>query len=119
MIANSEDRQSENVMSEKEEISQADVVPAHSEVVKEHPVEGPGRGRALLILFVAAAAAAIIYGIRVRSSDEKKLKRATEESAIMSVRVTSPAVGAASQDLILPGNVQAFTEAPIYSRSDG
>jgi RND family efflux transporter MFP subunit len=119
MIANSEDRQSENVMNGKEEISQADVVPAHAEVVKEHPVDSPGRGRFLLILFVVAAASAIIYGIRVRSADEKKLKRATEESAIMSVRVTNPVVGAASQDLVLPGNVQAFTETPIYSRTDG
>jgi RND family efflux transporter MFP subunit len=119
MIARSEDPQSEKDMNGKEEISHADVVPAHVEVVKEHPIESPGRGRVLLILFAIAVIAAIVYGIRVRSATEKKLERATVESAIMSVHVTSPVVGSASQDLVLPGNVQAFTETPIYSRTDG
>jgi RND family efflux transporter MFP subunit len=119
MIAHGEENQSEKAMNVKEDISRVDVVPAHAEVVKEHPIESPGRGRVLLILFAIAAISAIVYGIRVRSTTEKKLERATVESAIMSVHVTNPAIGSASQDLVLPGNVQAFTETPIYSRTDG
>ena len=119
MIANGEDRQLENTMNAKEEVPHADVVPAHPEVVKEHATEIPGSGRMLLILFAVAALAAIVYGLRVRSSSEKKLERATEEAAVVSVHVIHPVVGAASQDLVLPGNVQAFTETPIYSRTDG
>ncbi len=119
MIANGEDRQLENTMNAKEEVPQVDVVPAHPEVVKEHAIERPGSGRILLLLFAIAALAAIVYGLRARSSSEKKLERATEEAAVMSVHVIHPVIGAASQDLVLPGNVQAFTETPIYSRTDG
>jgi len=43
----------------------------------------------------------------------------TAEAAALPVNVVLPTVGSTSQELVLPGNVQAFIETPIYSRTNG
>lgn len=112
----------ENVMPSTQEAvepAQADVVPAHKEEHSNSPVEGPGSGRTIGILFAVALIAAIFYGLHVRSSREKELIRATDEAAIPTVNIVKPQMGSEAQNLVLPGNVQAFTETPIYSRTNG
>jgi RND family efflux transporter MFP subunit len=112
----------ENVMPTQEavEAARTDVVPAHKEEVSPTPpLDGAGSGRILGILFVIALLAAIFYGLHVRSSHEKELTQATDEAAVPTVNVIRPQAGSAAQELVLPGNVQAFTETPIYSRTNG
>jgi len=76
-----------------------------------------------MILALAAAAAAlglaIRAGIATRVNAESSLVQTTEAAAIPSVRVTHPAAGAPLQELILPGNTQAFSDTPIYARTNG
>ncbi len=72
-------------------------------------------GIVLAILF----ALAVIFGVRDRSQHEKTLTAATDAAAIPTVNTTYPSGGATSQAVILPGNVQAFIEAPIYARTNG
>ncbi len=72
-------------------------------------------GGILAILF----AAAVIYGIHSRTTHEDTLKSATEAAAIPTVNTTYPSGGANAQEVILPGNVQAFIETPIYARTNG
>jgi RND family efflux transporter MFP subunit len=62
---------------------------------------------------------AIAYGLHLRSMSEKRLSIATEEAAIPSVNVVHPVEGSKADDLALPGNVAAFTDTPIYSRTNG
>ena len=50
---------------------------------------------------------------RIRSSGNRK------EDALLTVSVTRPKVTTESQSLTLPGNTQAFKEAPIYARTSG
>jgi RND family efflux transporter MFP subunit len=100
--------------------AQTDVVPARREEASNNPPEGgSGAGKMIGILFAVALIAAILYGVHLRSSHEKELAEATDEAAIPTVNVTHPQTGSAAQELILPGNVQAFTETPIYSRTNG
>jgi len=112
----------ENVMPGTQEVvdaTQTDVVPAHKSDHVNNPVEGPGSGRTIGILFAVVLLLSIFYGLHVRSTHEKELARSTDESAIPSVNVVHPQSGSEAQDLVLPGNVQAFTETPIYSRTNG
>lgn len=100
--------------------TQGDVVPAHREDVSAPPPDsGQGSGKMLGILFAVALLVAILYGLHIRSTHEKELVKATDEAAIATVNVTYPKQGSAAQELVLPGNVQAFTETPIYSRTNG
>jgi RND family efflux transporter MFP subunit len=75
-------------------------------------------------IFVAAAAfaalALMIYsGIHSRAAAESRLKQRTEEAAIPTVTVVFPKEGAPTQEIVLPGNTQAFSDAPIYARTSG
>ncbi|WP_031496809.1 efflux RND transporter periplasmic adaptor subunit [Bryobacter aggregatus] len=76
-----------------------------------------------LVLFVAAIAIIIGYfvyaGLHNRVSAEANLKTETERAAIATVNVVSPTAGAPMQEIVLPGNVQAFSDTPIYARTSG
>jgi len=50
---------------------------------------------------------------------ESSLARSTEEAAIPIVNVTHPKGGAPLEELILPGNTQAFSDTPIFARTNG
>ena len=62
----------------------------------------------------------VLYlGIHARSVAEAGLKQATQEALKISVRVVAPVPTAADQELVLPGNTQAFITAPINARTNG
>ncbi len=83
----------------------------------------PGARRRTAILVVAAAFAALallIYsGIHSRAAAESRLAQRTQEIATPTVAVVSPKEGAPTQEIVLPGNTQAFSDAPIYARTSG
>jgi len=110
----------ENVMNVQEEkTARVDVVPAHP-IPPEQKINAPGGSRGLILLFGAVVViGAVIYGLHSRSVSERSLERATDDAAILTVHTIRPSVGTGSQELILPGSVLAFTETPIFSRTDG
>jgi RND family efflux transporter MFP subunit len=62
----------------------------------------------------------VIYtGIHERAMAETTLGVRTEQAAIPSVSVIQPTPGAASQEIVLPGNTQPFNATPIYARTNG
>jgi RND family efflux transporter MFP subunit len=87
------------------------------------PPRRSGRLGPVALLAIGALAGAVslgIYsGISARSTADVKLKRATEEAAVAVVNVVSPTPGAPTQEILLPGTTQAFTDAPIYARTSG
>ena len=77
-------------------------------------------------VFVAALVAgggmlayAIHGGITTRVAAESILARSTEEAAVPIVNVIHPKEGAPLEELVLPGNTQAFSETPIFARTSG
>jgi RND family efflux transporter MFP subunit len=76
-------------------------------------------------LFVGLAMAALLLGVVIymgihqRAMAESNLGSATERSAITTVDVIQPNSGAALQEIVLPGNAQAFSDTPIYARTNG
>jgi RND family efflux transporter MFP subunit len=69
---------------------------------------------------VLAAIAFLLHsGIHSRAAAESRLKQRTEEASIASVVVVFPQEGAPTQEIVLPGVTQAFTDAPIYARTNG
>ncbi|MBT9329506.1 efflux RND transporter periplasmic adaptor subunit [Acidipila sp. 4G-K13] len=71
------------------------------------------------VLGVVALGAAIYFGIRARAAEETRLTTVTERAAIPSVLVVHPAGDSKTQEIALPGNVQAFIDTPIYARTSG
>jgi RND family efflux transporter MFP subunit len=85
------------------------------------PRPGIRRGTSILVSAAALAALALVIysGIHSRVAAESRLKQRTEEAAIPTVAVVFPREGAPTQEIILPGNTQAFSDAPIYARTSG
>src|SRR5438309_11977602 len=67
-----------------------------------------------IFLFFAGVAA---FGIVVRLRTAATIRTETAQLAVPSVSVVSPQHSAAGQEIMLPGNVQPFVSAPIYSRT--
>jgi len=82
-------------------------------------VEKSGGGHTLIVVIAIALLGAIAYGLHLRSASAKKLATATDDAAILTVEVVHPTTGSQAGDLALPGNVEAFTDTPIYSRTNG
>ncbi|HEY7791285.1 MAG TPA: efflux RND transporter periplasmic adaptor subunit [Vicinamibacterales bacterium] len=72
-----------------------------------------------LALVLVAAAAAAYWGIASRAHAMDRLARDTEAMAITTVAVEHPIRGSLQQELVLPGTMQAFTDAPVYARTNG
>jgi RND family efflux transporter MFP subunit len=75
------------------------------------------------IIFVLAAAAALGFairnGIHARAKASEELAHVTDQAATPIVKVIHPTPAAPLQEIILPGNTQAFTDSPIYARTNG
>src|SRR5713101_6138853 len=86
-----------------------------------HPHLGPRSRTAILVATAALAALTLLIysGIHSRAVAESRLKQRTEEAAIPTVVVVFPREGAPTQEIVLPGNTQAFSDAPIYARTSG
>src|ERR1700678_4069085 len=79
----------------------------------------PRKLRRVGVIAVLAAIAIAAFGILQRRSHEAEVAQWTREQAIPTVAVITPRAGAATQQLVLPGTVQAWFEAPIYARVNG
>ena len=107
-------------------VAEPEVATAHAE---QSPIAQPTpqiqqatnpRGvRTIAIIIAVVLLAAIAYVLYLRSTSEKRVANATEDAAVLSVNVIQPTTGSQSGDLALPGNVVAFTDTPIYSRTNG
>src|SRR5580704_8648892 len=71
---------------------------------------------ALIVLAVVAVAAS---GIRERKAAAESLVQAAQAGAVAQVSVVYPKLGGNTEELVLPANIQAFVEAPIYARTHG
>lgn len=79
-------------------------------------------GRQLLRAAVFVGTAAVIVAAWAGVTGHHaaaQLKDVTEQEAVVNVATTKPTAQPGLADLVLPGNVQANYEAPIYARTSG
>jgi RND family efflux transporter MFP subunit len=81
---------------------------------------GSAATRAIFLLFaVVVMAIIVIWGISSRRQANAQLALETRELAVPIVMVMHPKPGAPQQEIVLPGDIQPFTDAPIYARTNG
>ncbi len=86
-------------------------------VVRETRPRRGGMRMALLGLLLAAALAG--YGIWSRETALAALGNRADDAAIPRVQVVTPEPGPTSRTVTLPGNINAWFEAPIYAQISG
>ncbi|MBV9087652.1 MAG: efflux RND transporter periplasmic adaptor subunit [Acidobacteriaceae bacterium] len=86
--------------------------------------ETPRRARPAHYWLIALLAIVIVVGLVVsgilpRIQARASLRKETQELAVANVVVIQPKVSSGAQELVLPANVQAYVDAPIYARTSG
>jgi len=74
---------------------------------------------ATAIVVLVVVAVIVVAGIVPRMRAAKALAVETRELAVPTVAVIHPKMGAPQSEIVLPGNMQAFMDAPIYARTSG
>ncbi len=82
-----------------------------------HP--SPRRLRFVGILALVIAVVLAGFGIARRLHGESVLKHKVEDNAATTVSVIAPTRSDSHHELVLPGDVQAYYDAPIYARVPG
>jgi RND family efflux transporter MFP subunit len=79
-----------------------------------------GAIRAMVVLAVLALLAVGVYrGINTRIKAAANVKQETIDMSVPTVSVVHPKRGAMKDEIVLPGNIQAFTISPVYARTSG
>ena len=78
-----------------------------------------GRGKILIgaVLLVLITAGAVTF--LNRKSEADALAKETEAVSVPTVAVVQPQAEPGNDELVLPGNLQAFIESPIFARTNG
>jgi len=88
---------------------------------QSHAPGGGGSKHGVLVGLIAVAivAAVVLAGVLPRLRAKDALAAETKRDAIPTVNVMHPKMGAPQNEVVLPGNMQAFNDSPIYARTNG
>src|SRR5271154_5170198 len=72
-----------------------------------------------VVVALLIVAVVVVAGIVPRRRAAAALNKETHDLAIPTVSVMHPKLGAPQSEIVLPGNIQAFNDSPIYARTNG
>jgi RND family efflux transporter MFP subunit len=94
-------------------------------MTEKHPTpddKAAPSGRRVLFtgsVIAIAAAATAMTGISNRAKSVQEVARWTDEQSIPTVAVVTPTVAPSQDELVLPGNIEAFYTGSIFARASG
>jgi RND family efflux transporter MFP subunit len=86
------------------------------------PKKSSNAWRGLLVVAVLGLAALgyfIVTGLHARAEAKSNLERNTLALSVPTVAVIHPKIIAGAEEVVLPGNMQAFTDTPVWARASG
>jgi membrane fusion protein, multidrug efflux system len=93
----------------------------HPEI--QHPPELPpapdSRGKVIVGIVLLVLLIAGLVTFLTRKSETDALAKETDAAAIPTVALVQPTAETGDNDLVLPGNLQAYIESPIFARTNG
>src|SRR6185312_10851443 len=90
--------------------------PARQTPPAEHTLRKAGVLIIVIVLVLVVAGAVTIAG---KFGEKKALAAETEKLAVPAVTVIHPSAERSNEELMLPANVQAYKESPIFARTNG
>src|SRR5580692_2204003 len=99
--------------------SQPQPAPQNHESAPDHPAINGRKASVALILVAILVVGLAIYGIWKRHHNDAVLADTTQRDAAPSVIALPAKSGAPSDTFQLPGNVTAWSDAPLYARTSG
>ena len=99
--------------------SKYSAVHGSEQLKQENPKVTPRSLVTLTVVVFIVLAALAIFGVLGRMHAMKTLTKYTEADAAPPVSIEVPALQQSANEIVLPGNMQAYTMAPIYARTTG
>ncbi|MFZ0688109.1 MAG: efflux RND transporter periplasmic adaptor subunit [Terriglobales bacterium] len=101
------------------ELNEKEAVQPDNIRVSDQGAPPANRGKILVgaVLLVLLTAGAVTF--LNRKSETDALAKETEAVSVPTVAVVQPQTEAGNDELVLPGNLQAFIESPIFARTNG
>jgi len=107
--------------------------PNHDQTATPHNVAGHqpsqanqappkvSRGSIAMLVFIVLVVAVVVgvVGVLRRVHANDKLEKYTDANAAPPVALAQPVFEKSAREIVLPGNIQAYTLAPIYARTTG
>ena len=100
----------------------ANPTPVEQEYDTHAPYRAPEKKSHLFLVLVIIVLVLLVVGgvtLLSRRTAYQTLASETEKMAVPSVQVIHPTVEPGQEDLVLPSTTQAYTESPIYARTNG
>jgi RND family efflux transporter MFP subunit len=94
----------------------------HGGALERHEAPPPvSRGLLMTVVILALVIAILVgaLGVLRRVHANSELQKYTDATAAPPVAVAQPVFEKSAREIVLPGNMQAFTLAPIYARTTG
>jgi RND family efflux transporter MFP subunit len=92
------------------------------EMISRDDSQATRKGSGLFKILLAVVLLLVVLGaftLLQRKAEYRTLAKETEKLAIQTVGVIHPSPEIGQEDLVLPGTMEAFVEAPIYARTNG
>jgi RND family efflux transporter MFP subunit len=89
------------------------------ESAPEHTPISPRKALVGVVIALILAVVLAVLGILPRQAADAALRKHTETMAAPTVIALPPQPGAPADNFVLPGNVTAYTDSPIYARTSG
>jgi len=83
------------------------------------PAPQRSSGAVRVVLIAAGLAVVLAVAIVPRLNASAALQQQTAALAVPTVQVTQPAVAPPDQTLVLPGDIEAYQQTPIFARTNG
>jgi RND family efflux transporter MFP subunit len=93
--------------------------PANHESAPDHPAINGRKASVALIVVAIVVVGLALYGIWKRHHNDEVLAETTQRDAAPTVIALPAKAGAPASSFQLPGNVTAWSDAPIYARTSG
>jgi RND family efflux transporter MFP subunit len=77
------------------------------------------RAAVIAVVVLACVAVVVASGVIPRLRARQALREQTRLSAEPTITIVHPQAGSPAEEVVLPGNIQAFIDAPIYARTNG
>ncbi|MGC1185824.1 MAG: efflux RND transporter periplasmic adaptor subunit, partial [Candidatus Acidiferrales bacterium] len=93
---------------------------AGDEQLSPHGTAPPRRLSTLaIVIFLVVVAVVVVAGILPRLRTRAEVRSETDQMAVAYVAVVQPRRQSSTDEVVLPANIQAYTDSPIYARTDG
>lgn len=90
-----------------------------SDDVKNIRPVSPSKGLLIAGIFLSIFLLSGLVTLLSRSARARALDKETEQNALPTVATVRPLAQKPEEELLLPGSLQAYTESPIYARTNG